>query len=161
VRLDSNPEHAQASVAWTGRHTATAHDKAMLQALAGEATPPPQGVDPSPDGIEVLPSRAVRPFGVTTYTFDDTINRFLDANAVRQPRSAYRDLALITGGDTADDWLDAGQALSAALLTTAAGLTATVHSLGRDSGRTRPSPQPGYAGRSAADPHPRRSGLVS
>lgn len=134
VRLDSNPEHAQASVAWTGRHTATAQDKAMLQALSGEATPPP-GVDPSPDGIEVLLSRAVRPFGVTTYRFDDTINRFLDANAARRPRSAYRDLALITSGDTVGDWLRAGHALSAALLTAAvAGLTATIHSLAETAG---------------------------
>jgi hypothetical protein len=135
VRIDHNPEHANASITWTGRHTATAHDKAMLRALSGETTPPPKGADPSPQGIEVLLSRAVRPFGVTTYTFDDTINRFLDANAVRRPRSAYRDLALITGGDTADDWLHAGQALSASLLTAAvAGLTATVHSLAETAG---------------------------
>jgi hypothetical protein len=134
VRLDSNPEHAQASVAWTGRHTATARDRAMFQALSGEVTPP-QGIDPRPDDIEVLLSRAVRPFGVTTYRFDDTINRFLDANAARRPRSAYRDLALITNGDTADDWLRAGHALSAAVLTAAtAGLTATVHSLAETAG---------------------------
>jgi hypothetical protein len=80
------------------------------------------------------PGRCDR-FGVTTYTFDDTINRFLDANAVRRPCSAYRNLALITGGDTADDWLHAGQALSASLLTAAvAGLTATVHSLAETAG---------------------------
>jgi hypothetical protein len=129
VRLDNNPEHSQASVAWTGRHTATAHDNAMLQALSGEITPP-QGIDTSPNDIEVLLSRAARPFGVTTYRFDDAINRFLDANAARRPSSAYGDLALITSGDTVADWLCAGHALSAALLTAAvAGLTASVHSL--------------------------------
>lgn len=134
VRLDSDPEHSQASVAWAGRHTATAHDRAMLQALSGEATPP-QGIDTSQNDIEVLLSRAVRPFGVTTYRFDDTINRFLDANAARRPRSDYRDLALITSGDTADDWLRAGHALSSAMLTAVtAGLTATIYSLAETAG---------------------------
>jgi hypothetical protein len=134
VRLDSNPEHPQARIAWTGRHTATPNDKAMLQALSHEPTPS-QVADPSPDGIELLVSRAVRPFGVTTYRFDDTINRFLDANAARRPRNAYRDLALITNGDAVDDWLRAGHALSAALLTAAvAGLIASVHSLAETAG---------------------------
>jgi hypothetical protein len=134
VRLDSDPEQSQARIVWTDRHTATAQDKAMLQVLSGEATPP-HGAEPNREAIEVLVSRAVRPFGVTTYRFDDTINRFLDANADRRPRSAYQDLALITRGDAADDWLRAGHALSAAVLTAAvAGLTATVHSLAETAG---------------------------
>jgi hypothetical protein len=134
VRLDSTTEHSPASVAWAGRHTATVHDKAMLQALSGE-TAPPQGVDTGPNDIEVLVSHAVRSFGVTTYRFDDSINRFLDANAARRPRSDFRDLALITSGDTANDWLRAGQALSAAVLAAAAaGLVVTVHSLAETAG---------------------------
>jgi hypothetical protein len=158
VRLDSDPEHASASITWIGRHSVTAHDIAMFQALSGEAESP-SGSDLTPDGIEVLLSRAVRPFGVTTFRFDDTINRFLDANAVRPPRSAYRDLALVTNGDTADDWLHAGQALGAALLAaSAAGLTATVHSLAETAGvRTllrslvAPAGQPQVLIRVAAD----------
>jgi hypothetical protein len=129
VRLDTKGQLPQSNVAWSGRHTATVHDKAMLQALSGDITPP-QGFDTGPKDIEVLLSRAVRSFGVTTYRFDDTINRFLDANAARGPRSDFPELALVTNGDTADDWLHAGQALSAAVLTAAtAGLVATVHSL--------------------------------
>ena len=158
VRLDSNPEHPQARIAWTGRHTATVHDKAMLAALSGERTLP-QGIDTSPNDVEVLLSRAMRPFGVTTYRFDGTVNRFLDANAARPPRSDCRDLALIPGGDTADDWLRAGHALSAAVLTAAsAGLTASVYSLAETAGvRTllrslvTPAGQPQILIRVAAD----------
>lgn len=140
VHMGGTQEHASATITYAGPHTVTADDTAMLQALSATTITPPSG-HLDRDGVVPLLSRAGRPFGVELHEFDETINRFLDANAqptrrrVPPANADVRQLALITPSDTVDDWLHAGQALSALRLTGAvAGLTVSVDSLAETTG---------------------------